>query len=46
MMRENIELNSELSELEQVDFSKVNFDNVEELDEVVTPGNGAVCCCM
>lgn len=45
-MRESEELKNELSELEQVDFSKVNFDNVEELDEVVTPGNGCACCCM
>ncbi len=45
-MKGERECMNQLSELMQVDFSEVNFDNVEELDEVVTPGNGAACCCM
>lgn len=45
-MKEREEIIQDLKGLDQIDFSKLSFDNVEELDEVVTPGNGCACCCL
>lgn len=35
----------ETEQLEDIDFDKISFDGIEELEEIVTPGNGSVCCC-
>lgn len=28
-----------------VDFDKINFDDIQEVEEIVTPGNGTIHCC-
>lgn len=37
---------NEIFELENIDFSKISFEGMQELEEIVTPGNGSVCCCQ
>ena len=32
-------------ELLDIDFDALNFDDIQELEEIVTPGNGSICCC-
>lgn len=31
--------------LRNINFNNLDFKNVQELEEIVTPGNGSICCC-
>ncbi len=31
--------------LQGIDFDNISFDGIEELEEIVTPGHGSLCCC-
>ena len=35
-----------MNDLKQIDFNAISFNEINEIEEFVTPGNGADSCCQ